>query len=265
MVGAGGYLFINDMLYLELTGYGPTSKSFQWAVTGGPPGNLLSGVAPYYRVALEKDWGEHSIEIGAYGMNANVITGGNSGLPVGTFGWPTDVITDTAFDAQYQWISDVHEVTVRANYILERQDQYSSFLQGIAANNVDYLHSLKIGAEYVYKNTYAFTATYFNINGTADMALYAPNSNFSPNSEGWIFDASWLPYSRGGPAIWPWANARIGLTYTLYTRFNGGTSNVDPFAVDANNNLLCGGPTPTPYCRKASDNNTLLAYAWFMW
>ena len=121
IVGAGGYVFINDMVYLELTGYGATSKSFQWAVTGGPPGNLLSGVAPYYRVAVEKNWGEHSLEIGAYGINANVITGGNQALPVGTFGWPTDVITDTGLDLQYQWISDVHAVTLRANYIYERQ------------------------------------------------------------------------------------------------------------------------------------------------
>ena len=105
VVGAGGYVFINDMVYLELTGYGATSKSFQWAVTGGPPGNLLSGVAPYYRVAVEKNWGEHSLEIGAYGINANVITGGNQALPVGTFGWPTDVITDTGLDLQYQWIT----------------------------------------------------------------------------------------------------------------------------------------------------------------
>ncbi len=264
IVGAGGYLFINDMLYIELTGYGATSRSFQWAVTGGPPGNLLSGVAPYYRVALEQNWGEHSLEIGAYGMNANAITNGNSALPVGTFGWPTDILTDNAFDAQYQWITDTHAVTVGVNYILERQQLTSSVLQGIAFNNVDYLRSLKISGEYVYKNTYAFTATYFNINGSADMTLYAPNANFSPNSEGWIFDISYLPFSRGGPSLWPWANARIGLNYTLYTRFNGASSNVDPTAVDVNGATLCNGGSVTPYCRSASNNNTLLAYAWIM-
>ena len=265
VVGAGGYVFINDMLYLELTGYGPTSRSFQWAVTGGPTGNPMSGVSPYYRVALEKDWGEHSLEVGAYGMNANVITGGNAALPTGTFGWPTDILTDNGFDLQYQWITDVHAVTLTANYITERQNLVSSLLQGISANNVNYLHSLKISGEYVYKNTYAFTATYFNINGSADMTLYGANSNFSPNSEGWVFDLSYLPFSRGGPSIWPWANARIGLQYTLYTRFNGGTSNVDPFAQDVNGATLCNGGSATPYCRSASDNNTLLAYAWLMW
>ena len=119
-------------------------------------------------------------------------------------------------------------MTLRANYIYERQGLFSSVLQGIAANNMDYLHSLKLSGEYVFQNTYALTATYFNINGTADPGLYAPNANFSPNSEGWIFDASYLPFSRGGPSLWPWANARIGLSYTLYTRFNGANSNIDP-------------------------------------
>jgi hypothetical protein len=265
VLGAGGYVFINDMLYLELTGYGGTSKAFQWAVTGGPTGNPLSGVAPYYRVALEKNWGEHSFEVGAFGMNANVIPGNNTGFTFVPVGWPTDILTDNGFDAQYQWITDVHAVTLRATYITERQNLASSVMQQLAFNKVNTLNSVKLSAEYVYQNTYALTATYFNINGSADMTLYGANSNFSPNSEGWMFDASWLPFSRGGPAIWPWANARIGLTYTLYTRFNGGTSNVDPWAVDSANNLLCGGHTLTPYCRSASDNNTLLAYAWFMW
>ena len=109
------------------------------------------------------------------------------------------------------------------------------------------------------------TATYFNINGTADPTLYAPNANFSPNSEGWIFDVSYLPFSRGGPSFWPWANARIGLSYTLYTRFNGASSNIDPTAVDVNGATLCNGGSVTPYCRNASNNNTLLAYAWLMW
>lgn len=261
VAGAGAYVFVNDMFYLEVTGYGATPRSFQWALTGGPAGNLLSGVAPYYRAAVEKDWGEHSIEFGAYGMNANVITGGNQALPIGTFGWPTDILTDTGLDAQYQWISDIHAVTLRANYIYERQALNSSYAQGLAANNVDYLRSLKLSGEYVFKNTYAVSATYFNLNGAADPALYAPNANFSPNSEGWIFDLSYLPFSRGGPSFWPWANARLGVSYTLYTRFNGAARNIDPTAVDVNGDALC----PGTYCRNASDNNTLLAYAWFMW
>ena len=121
VVGAGGYVFINDMVYLELTGYGATSKSFQWAVTGGPPGNLLSGVAPYYRVALEKNWGEHSLEIGAYGMNANVITGGNRPCRSEPSAGPRTSSPTPDLTCNTSGSPDVHAVTLRANYILERQ------------------------------------------------------------------------------------------------------------------------------------------------
>ena len=53
--------------------------------------------------------------------------------------------------------------------------------------------------------------------------LYSANSlNINPNGQGLIFDAACLPFSNGGPAVWPWANARIGLSYTHYLKLFGG-------------------------------------------
>ena len=52
--------------------------------------------------------------IGTYGMLANVI-------PNRIFGFGTDKVFDAGFDSQYQWITDFHAVTLRANYIFERQ------------------------------------------------------------------------------------------------------------------------------------------------
>jgi len=254
VLGAGGYVFINDMFYAEVSGYAPTSRSLQWAVTGGPPSTPLNGVAPYWRVAFEPVWGEHSLMVGAYGMSASV-------LPGDVTGFGTDQITDTAFDAQYQWIGDIHNVTLRANYIYENQNLNSSYAQQLSNNQNNYLRSLKLSGEYVYKNTIAATATYFSITGSPDALIFPSNFNLSPNSAGWIFDLSYLPFSRGGPSFWPWANARVGLSYTLYTKFDGGTNNIDPTATDVNGNTLC----PGIYCRSASNNNTLLAYAWLMW
>lgn len=250
VVGAGGYVFINDMIYAEVSGYGPTSRAFQWAVTGGPPTSPMSGLAPYYRVAIEPVWGQHSLMLGTYGMFANFIPGGIAG-----FG--ADHINDFGFDAQYQWISDMHAVTLRANYIYEQQNLDASsnpnFNGGspIAANKFNFLRSLKLSGEYVYMNMFALTGTYFDINGSPDALVMPNNFNNSPNSQGWIFDASFLPFSRGTPGPWPWANARIGVSYTWYTRFDGGVNDIDPVGC--------------PGCRKASDNNTLLLYAWAAW
>jgi hypothetical protein len=60
-----------------------------------------------------------------------------------------------------------------------------------------------------------------------------------------------MPFSHGGPDLWPWFNTRLGVSYTLFNRFDGGSTNIDP--------------TNCPYCRNASNNNTLFLYALSMW
>ena len=45
--------------------------------------------------------------------------------------------------------------------------------------------------------------------------------------------------------LWPYFNARVGLQYIWYNKFNGASSNYDGFG------------------RNAKDNNTLFAYLWF--
>jgi hypothetical protein len=241
-LGGGGYVFLNDTWYAELSAYGSTTPKTQLTlgIPGSSVGPAISGLAPYYRVAMEQNWGDHSFMIGAYGMNANVT-------PAYSYGFGTDNMYDAGFDSQYQWISDVHAVTVRANYIWERQLLNSSFAQGFSANPTDYLRSLKIGAEYVYNNTYAFTATYFQITGSPDAVIFSQNAFMSPNSSGFIFDVAWLPFSHGGPDLWPWFNTRIGMSYNLFTKFDGAATNIDP--------------TNCPGCRNASNNNTLFLYA----
>ena len=113
--GAGGYVFVNDMFYAELTGYQSLTPTVQSAVGDLNTTNTINGVAPYCRLAIEPTWGDNSWEIGAYGMAANIIPGRVFGT--GAY----DKIFDAGFDTQYQWISDMHAVTLRGNYIWERQ------------------------------------------------------------------------------------------------------------------------------------------------
>ena len=53
------------------------------------------------------------------------------------------------------------------------------------------------------------------------------SANGSPNSAYWNFDLAYLPFMNGGPDIWPWFNARIGIQYTHYDKFDGTWNNVD--------------------------------------
>jgi hypothetical protein len=248
-VSAGGYAFVDDSYYAELSLYKTPSYALQTHLgvccASDLFGNNITfdGPAPYWRLAVEKNFGDHSLMIGTYGLLANVT-------PNNISGFGTDKYWDEGFDSQYQWIHERHAVTLRANYVIERQQFDNSFLaQGLSSNYVDYLRSLKLQGEYVYDNTYSFGAGYFDIRGTPDAGIYqgiGPNGVPSPNSSGFVFDVAYLPFSHGGPKFWPWANTRIGASYTMFTRLDGLTKNVD------------GGNL------SASGNNTFFLYAFTM-
>jgi hypothetical protein len=79
--------------------------------------------------------------------------------------------------------------------------------------------------------------------------LYAPapvsgSANGKPNSNAFIAEADWVPFGKKDSFGAPWVNLKLGLQYTAYTRFNGGTTNYDGFG------------------RNASGNNTVFAFAW---
>ncbi len=240
VVGAGVYAFWNDMLYLELTGYQTMTRSTLTAL--GEPNvdqtNAIEGIAPYWRIALEPTWGEHSLMIGAFGMEANVLP-----MRIGDFG--ADHYSDIGLDAQYQYNGDMNSFTLKVTDIYERQQLHSTFAQMGSSNPTDLLRSFKLSGSWVYDHTYSVSAGYFDVAGSADAQLYSGNSVVnSPNGRGLLFDLAYLPFSHGAPGPWPWANARIGISYTKYLSLYGGTTNFD------------GGG------HNAKDNNTTFVYAW---
>jgi hypothetical protein len=241
VAGAGGYVFWNDMLYMELTGYSGIPKSGLQAL-GEPIVDGLSGVAPYWRLALEPHWGDNYLMVGTFGMYGQVTP-----AYIGTFG--TDNYTDIGFDTQYQYDGDKYSVTVKLTDIMEWQRLNSTFAQGNSSNLENRLNSFKGNASFVWDHTYSLTGGYFDISGTSDMGLYGANSVAnSPNGRGLIFDAAYLPFSHGSP--WPYStyNARIGVSYTRYLQLYGGTANFDGSGIGGAHN--------------AQGNNTIFVYAW---
>jgi hypothetical protein len=243
VAGTGAYIFANDKFYLEGTAYGTFDTKTLEALGLDPtdPASRFDGLAPYWRAAYESDWGNYSVMFGTFGMFANVA-------PIGNQSAPTDKITDVGGDAQFQYIGEVHALTARISYIFEHEKLDGSQPLGLSSNSSDNLNSFKVSGSYVYDGVVSFTAGYFNIWGDDDQLLFAdslsPSALGSPNSNGWIFDLAWIPWSNGGPSIYPWFNARLGVSFTLYNQFNGASSNYDGAF------------------RNASDNNTTFLYAW---
>jgi hypothetical protein len=239
VVGVSTYGFVDDLFYVEFGGYRPLSTNTQLILgvdtTGQSP---ISGIAPYWRLAVEPNFGDHSWEVGTFGLTSNVV-------PMRMSGAGTDSFTDIGIDTQYQYLGDPHTVTVRAAWIHENHNTSASQTLGLADNSNDRLRSLNVSASYIYDHTWSFTAGRTSIGGTADATLYGTFTG-SPNSAGWIFEAAYLPFSHGGPPFWPWLNFRIGLQYTRWTKFDGATTNIDGMG------------------RNASDNNTFFVYVWTM-
>jgi hypothetical protein len=96
-----GLSLYTDM-YFEAGGYRPLSSQTQLALGISPTGQSpLSGVAPYWRVAAEKNIGNHSIEFGSFGLSGQVF-------PMGLSQAGTDSFTDIGIDTQYQFLGDPH-------------------------------------------------------------------------------------------------------------------------------------------------------------
>jgi hypothetical protein len=229
----GAYVWIDRSIYAEFSAYANLPNRWLTNLTGSAVGaDHFANMAPYWRLAYEKTWDKTSLMFGTFGMYAGiqpVESPDTTALLPGT-----DPTLDIGVDAQYQWISDIHAITLKGAYIWENRKNSAS--QGVLADNAsNQLNSINISGAYVYDRTYSFSAGYFDTWGTADATLYGG----SPNANGWTADVAYLPFSKGGPEMWPWFNARIGVLYSHFDK-------VDPSFPSA----------------KASNNDSVLLYTW---
>lgn len=234
--GLGVYGLWDNLLYGELTFYRNAKRGWLRPLSAGVRvENVLRDYAPYWRLALQRDWGAHSLQAGTYGMVAEIYPDADN--PSG----PTDRFRDIGFDAQYQYLGSDHFVSAQATWIRERQQWNASFAQGDTANPVNRLTTIKANLHYSYQHRYGGGLGYFSTFGDADATKYMMervmgSANGSPNTRGWMAELDYLP----------WDNTKFVLRYTAYKKFNGGATDYDGFG------------------RNASDNNTLYLLGWFL-
>jgi hypothetical protein len=231
--GIGAYMWLDDHFYAEITDY--TS-----AIRGGAhpldstQSNVVSGSAPYWRLAYEQRWDRNSLSVGTFGLNASLHPGNGTALA-----GVTNKFKDTAADVQYQFIGEDHLVTGLATYIRERQTLNASVLDGLATNTRNNLKTLKLTGEYYYERKIGGTVGYFSTTGSTDGLLYATapvtgSASNGPDTQGYILEVNYLP----------WLNTKLQAQYVGYEKFNGQKINYDGSG------------------RNASSNNTLYVLVW---
>ena len=234
VLGLGGYALWDNLLYTEFTAYRSAQQGTHAPLDSGSQ-NVISGVIPYGRVALQHSFEQTDLMIGGFGfMGAHLFPTGVSGL--------TDKYTTLGVDAQVEHKLDEGGAMLigRTNFIHEAQTLDATFDAAEAQNRQATLQTFRANVSYL-PNTYlGGTLGYFSTSGSADALRFAPGEltgsrTGSPNTNGLM----------GELTVNAWQNTRVSLQYIRYSRFNGASDAYD----------VVGG-------RNASDNNTLYLYTW---
>ena len=248
VAGLSAYVMWNEALYAEIGVYRSAKQGAANTVTGeagpldGGTSNVLTGAAPYYRLAYEYQWGRHSLSAGLYGATFKLLPGGEPDAPQPLSG-PYNEFKDNALDLQYQYIGEKHILTVAGTRIKEDMTLNASFAAGDSENLSDNLTTSRIYATYYYQRKYGGTVGMFSTTGSHDAGLYplgdppglVTSGNGMPDTKGWSAELDYMP----------WLNTRLSVQATQYSKFNGAGNNYDG------------------YGRNASDNNTLYVLVWF--
>lgn len=233
--GATAYAMIDNLLYLEAGGYASLANNVQKGLGVADAGQQqIDGAAPYWRIALQKDWKGHFVSLGHYGMIADVFPGRDRSA--GT----TDKFTDVAVDATYQYMANPkHIFEVKTTYIYEDQKLTASrILSESDPSGRTYLNTFKFNTAYTFDQTYGVTFGYNKITGSNDAMLYSPDAGFvsnRPNSEFYTAELVYVPFGKASSYASPWLNLRTSLQYIGYSQFNGTTqqsSNNNTFMIN---------------------------------
>jgi hypothetical protein len=236
VAGLSAYVFADQSIYGEVGVYRSALQGASVAQNGSSKNDIISGVAPYWRLAYEADWGQNSWELGTFGLDAalqNPTSPALGAINDSLQAAPTDRFLDVGVDTQYQYITDDSQITVVGRAIQEHQRLNASFPKGLSDNPSDFVNSANLVASYFWRRKIGATIGIYGVSGSSD-AVYFGSQGGRPDSSWGSAEVDYLP----------WLNVKLGLQYTAYTKFNGATSNYDGAG------------------RNASDNNLIFGYLW---
>jgi hypothetical protein len=217
VAGVGGYTMWNEHFYLAGTIYRSEHIGGAQPNDGTMFPHNIRGIAPYWRAAWQTSGKNNYLEIGGYGIHVKSSPFAVTGL--------MDSYTDWAADFQFdrtipRFKNDV--LSFRGTYIRENSSLLATFVASGAAQTAHHLNTAQANVEYHFGTRFSGTAGFFDVTGTRDSTMFVPaavtgSANGSPQSNGYILNASW----------WPQQNVDLAVQYTGYLRFNGAQTNYD--------------------------------------
>ena len=237
VMGANAYAFYDDSFYAEYGLYNNLSRKALNTFNTDDLGKF-KGLGNYLRLAYFKDRKRDNFSIGLLGFSADIQPDRSA------LGTP-DRYRDLGIDASYQYLGNRrHIFTANASYV--REWQHLDFSLAGADSTRNSLNQLRVAGSYHYDQTWGATVGLFDSRGKRNAALNPDSLNGKPNTTGYILQADWTPWGKESSWGTPWANVRLGIQYTGYSRFMGGSSYLDSEGNE----------------RRARDNNTPMLFLW---
>lgn len=247
VIGLNAYGFYDNSIYAELGIYNNQPKKALSMFNTEDQGKF-KGLGTYGRVAYFKDRKRDNFSFGVLGFSADIQDRADLGA--------ADKYRDIGLDAAYQYLGNRrHIFTANASYVREWQ-RLNHTLAGAddVRNTID---QFRAAASYHYDQTWGATLGVFDLRGKSNTDLYSTvdsgtglvtNGSIAgrPNTSGYIVQTDWTPWGKESSWGGGWANVRLGIQYTGYTRFMGGSTYLDN---DGNE-------------RRARDNNTTMLFLW---
>jgi hypothetical protein len=243
VLGPTLYAMVDDRFYLELGGFRSLSDAMLGNVGLSANDNShVEGLAPYWRAVVQFTNGPHYFSVGTYGLQVK-----QKPDPANS---ATNRYDDVAFDATYQHTAaDASNLQASTTWIHEKRQLDASYAAEQSEKPRGELDTLRGDVTWTWKQTWVVGAGLFHTTGSSDTGLYAANpvdgsAGSRPDSDGYLLQLEYVPFGKKGSPLRPWLNVRVGMQYTGYSKFNGGSNNYDGFG------------------RNASDNNTLFGFLW---
>ena len=220
-VGLSAYSWIGQKLYLEAGGYTtPRAGTLRWlGADPASPGDI-HGLAPYGRIAYQRDLSGGTLEIGAFALKAAINPGRDRSTGL------TDRYSDVGVDASYiKALSSGDTVTANMRYVHEAMSLRASCALATLAADCGHsrLGELRGDVTYNWKGKVGATLGAFNTSGSTNAFLYGPAAQ--PDSNGVMGQLDYTPWGAGNSPLGPLVNARVGVQYTAYGKFDGTSAN----------------------------------------
>jgi hypothetical protein len=247
-VGLDAYAFIDDHIYVDLGLYTTMTPYLLKSLGESYGPGASTAPAPYARIAYEWDWGNNNAHVGGTVFHADFNPA--SGDRTAYTGVGQDSYTDWMADAEWQYIGNINTIALDGHYDYEDAHLAGTTTLGGSSMAGNSLTDARATLTYYFRNTYGLNFSWDSIWGNRNPALYAGGTPDSGSADGkpatndLTLEADWVPFGKSSSFLAPFANLKLGVQYTIYTKFNGAPQNYDG------------------YGRSAADNNTLFVFAW---